>query len=79
MEVDFILYGENAFFAIEVTKASRVREDDVAGLKAFLSEYPKATAFLLYGGTDRYDEDRIHFTPITDFFRDALRLFFRPT
>ena len=77
MEVDFILYGEKAFFAVEVTKASRVREDDTAGLKAFLSEYPKATAFLLYGGTDRYYEDKIHFTPVTEFFRDAIELFFR--
>ena len=79
MEVDFVLYGENAFFAIEVTKASRVREDDVAGLKAFLGEYPKATAYLLYGGTDRYDEDRIHFIPVTDFFSEATHLFFQPT
>lgn len=77
MEVDFVLYGENAFFAVEVTKASRVREDGTAGLKAFLNEYPKATAFLLYGGYDRYYEDRIHFIPVTDFFRDAIELFFR--
>jgi len=45
----------------------------------FLKEYPKAIAFLLYGGTDRYDEDQIHFTPITDFFRDAIHLLFCPT
>jgi len=38
---------------------------------ARIISYPKATAFLLYGGADRYDEDQIHFTPITDFFRDA--------
>jgi predicted AAA+ superfamily ATPase len=77
MEVDFILYGEKTFFAVEVTKASRVRENDTAGLKAFLNEYPKATAFLLYGGADHYYEDKIHFTPVTDFFRDAIELFFR--
>ena len=77
LEVDFVLYGERAFFAIEVTKVSRVREDDAAGLKAFLKEYPKATAFLLYGGADRYDEDQIHFTPIADFFRDAVHLLFQ--
>jgi len=76
MEVDFILYGEGTFSAIEVTKANRVREDDVAGLKAFLAEYPKAAAFLLYGGTDRYHEERIDFIPITDFFREATQLFF---
>jgi len=64
--------------AIEVTKAGRVREDDVAALKTFLGEYPKATAFLLYGGTERYTEDQIHFIPVTDFFREAIQLFFQP-
>jgi predicted AAA+ superfamily ATPase len=75
-EVDFTLYGEKAFFGIEVTASNRVREEDIAGLKAFLKEYPMATAFLLYGGTDRYYEDKIHFTPVTEFFRDATQLFF---
>lgn len=77
MEVDFIVYGEKAFFAVEVTKASRVREDDTARLKAFLHEYPKATAYLLHGGSNHYYEDKIHFTPVTDFFRDAIELFFQ--
>jgi len=77
MEVDFIVYGEKAFFAVEVTKANRIREDDTAGLKAFLNEYPMATAFLLYGGADRYYEDKIHFIPVTEFFRDVIELFFR--
>jgi predicted AAA+ superfamily ATPase len=77
LEVDFILYGEKAFFGIEVTAASRVREEDTAGLKAFLREYPKATAFLLYGGTDSYCEDKIQFTPLTDFFRNATQLLFQ--
>ena len=77
VEVDFILYGEKVFFAIEVTAANRVREEDIAGLKAFRKEYPKATAFLLYGGAERYYEDKIHFTPAADFFRDATQLFFQ--
>lgn len=76
MEVDFVLYGEKAFFAIEVTKSSRMREADVGGLKAFLNEYPNATAFLLYGGLDRYDEDAIPYIPITEFFSDAIHLIF---
>jgi hypothetical protein len=44
---------------------------------ARIISYPKATAFLLYGGADRYDEDQTHFTPITDFFRDAIHLLFQ--
>jgi predicted AAA+ superfamily ATPase len=77
MEVDFVIYGEKAFFGVEVTKANRVREDDTAGLKAFLNEFPQATAFLLHGGTDRYYEDKIYFTPLTDFFNEAIKLFFQ--
>jgi uncharacterized protein len=75
-EVDFILYGENTFKAIEVTGAGRVREGDIAGLKVFLKEYPDAEAFLLYAGGETYYEDKIHFIPLTDFFRDAANLFF---
>jgi uncharacterized protein len=78
-EVDFILYGEKAFFGIEVTGASRVREGDVAGLKALLKQYPGAEAFLLYAGDEAYYEDGIRFVPLTDFFGDAANLFFRQT
>jgi predicted AAA+ superfamily ATPase len=76
MEVDFIVYGEETFYAIEVTKASRVREGDIAGLKAFLLEYPKATTCLVYGGYERYFEDNIHIIPVIDFFRDTVREIF---
>jgi len=75
--VDFILYGEKTFFAIEVTGANRVREGDVSGLKAFLKEYPQANAFLLYGGDERYYEDKINFIPLKEFFKDCQRLFFQ--
>jgi predicted AAA+ superfamily ATPase len=77
MEVDFIVYGEKTFYAIEVTKASRIREGDTTGLKAFLLEYPKATAFLFYGGYERYYEDNIHFIPVIDFFRDDAEVIFK--
>jgi hypothetical protein len=70
------LLPTQSFFAIEVTKSSRVREADVGGLKAFLKEYPNATAFLLYGGADRYYEDAIHYIPVTQFFSDAIHLIF---
>ena len=44
---------------------------------ARIISYPKATAYLLHGGSDRYYEDKIYFTPVTDFFRDAIDLFFQ--
>ncbi len=38
LEVDFVVYGESAFFAIEVKNADKVRPDDLRGLRAFVSE-----------------------------------------
>jgi len=63
------VYGEKAFFGIEVTGASRVREGDVAGLKAFLEDYPDAGAFLLYAGAEPYYEDKIHCVPSHGFLQ----------
>jgi predicted AAA+ superfamily ATPase len=80
-EVDFILYGEKGFFAIEVTGANRAREEDIVGLKAFLKaflkEYPQAKAYLLYCGEERYYEDKISVIPLMEFFKDCKGLFFQ--
>jgi len=53
VEVDFVVYGPNAFHAIEVKNAANVTRHDAAGLEAFHSDYPEATCTLLYRGTDR--------------------------
>lgn len=52
-EVDFVLYGPNGLLALEIKRSSRVREADLAGLRAFLSDYPMAKGYLLYGGEQR--------------------------
>ena len=49
-EVDFVLYGESGFFALEVKRSSVVHPRDLSGLKAFAADYPEATPVLLYGG-----------------------------
>lgn len=50
LEVDFILYGEKGFWAIEVKNGSVVSPDDVKGLTHFIQDYPQATPLLLYRG-----------------------------
>ena len=53
VEVDFIIYGQDTFLAIEVKSSRRVSSKDVRALKAFQEDYPQARACLLYGGRDR--------------------------
>jgi len=52
-EVDFILYGQDVFVALEVKRARQVHGTDLRALKAFKEDYPEATVYLLYMGQDR--------------------------
>jgi predicted AAA+ superfamily ATPase len=49
-EVDFILYGDQTFVAIEVKNAKVLRPIDYHGLVSFSDDYPEATLLLLYRG-----------------------------
>lgn len=57
-EVDFVLYGDDGFFAFEVKAGSRLRVDDLDHIKEFAMDYPQARCFVLYGGNEdlRTDE-----------------------
>lgn len=50
LEVDFIIYGEQDFWAIEVKNSCSLSPDDVRGLNHFSEDYPKAKLLLLYRG-----------------------------
>ncbi len=62
-EVDFILYGEKGFKAIEVKRSANIRESDLKNLRTFRSDYPEADAYLFYGGTDERNFDGIKALP----------------
>jgi uncharacterized protein len=66
----FFLFGPRS-----TGKSTWVQEAFPSGLFVDLL---KASTFLLYGGTERYTEDQIHFIAVTDFFREAIQLFFQP-
>ncbi len=53
VEVDFILYGEGTFWAIEVKNSTRINSKTLRGLTAFQEDYPEAHALLLYRGSER--------------------------
>ncbi|MBM4358311.1 MAG: ATP-binding protein [Deltaproteobacteria bacterium] len=73
-EVDFVLYGERGLVAIEVKRASRWRDEDLASLRAFKADYPPARPFLFYGGTRRYEVDGIRILPLGDALRELPEL-----
>lgn len=68
-EVDFVVYGENVFTAIEVTNAARVRPKDLFGLRSFGEDYPEAKRVLLYRGKERLRLDGILVVPVEDYLR----------
>ena len=66
-EVDFIVYGEEVFWAIEVKNASRIRKGDLNSLRAFQEEYPRCKTFLLYRGKERILREGVLCMPCEDF------------
>ena len=68
-EVDFVVYGGDGFWAIEVKNTARVRPKDLRGLKAFRADYPECTAALLYRGAERLRIDGVWCLPGEEFLR----------
>jgi uncharacterized protein len=68
--VDFVVYGEAGFWAIEVKNTSRVRPEDLGGLKSFADDYPECEPLLLYRGREHLKIDRIQCLPVEEFLRE---------
>lgn len=69
-EVDFILYGSRGLLAIEVKRSGNVKPRDLKGLKSFLSDYPEAKPYLLYGNSKEQWIDGVHCMPIEKFLKE---------
>lgn len=72
-EVDFILYGEDHFSAIEVKNSTRVHPKDLRPLKAFMSDYPESKGILVYRGKERLLRDHILIVPCEEFLPEPGR------
>ncbi len=68
-EVDFVVYGERDFCAVEVTNAPQLRPQDLRGLRAFKQDYPEASLVLLYRGPDRLRLGDVLCLPVEEFLR----------
>jgi uncharacterized protein len=66
-EVDFVVYGRDGFWAVEVKHSATVRPADLRGLRAFRDDYPEATLRLLYRGREALEVDGIRCLPCEDF------------
>jgi predicted AAA+ superfamily ATPase len=69
VEVDFVVYGEAGFWAIEVKNTRNVRPEDLRGLRAFREDYPEAQPLLLHRGERRTMVERTPCIPVDEFLR----------
>ncbi len=67
VEVDFVVYGEAGFYALEVKNTATVRPQDLRALKAFREDYPESTVALIYRGDERLVVDGILCLPGEEF------------
>ena len=67
VEVDFILYGEGGFWAVEVKNTATVRSQDLRALQSFHEDYPECTPLFVYRGDRRLLIDGILCVPGDEF------------
>ena len=77
-EVDFVAYGGDGLFAIEVKRSRTVRSGDLRGLRQFKSDYPMARCMLLFGGDRREYRDGIDLLPVADALADPTSMLIAP-
>jgi predicted AAA+ superfamily ATPase len=67
VEVDFIVYGEDGFWAIEAKNSPRVRNEELRSLSAFHKDFPESRPLFLYRGTERFLRNGIMCLPVEEF------------
>ncbi len=67
LEVDFVLYGEDTFWAIEVKNSETIHPKMLNSLLAFKKDYPQAGCLLLYMGKERLMQKGILCMPCNTF------------
>ena len=70
--MDFVVYGESGFWAVEVKNARYIRSRDLYGLNAFREDYPQAQALFLYGGLEKLKIGDVLCLPCADFLSGLL-------
>ena len=71
-EVDFVLYGQDTFWAIEVKNSAKINSKMLKGLTAFQEDYPEAQTLLLYRGDERLSINNTLCLPCEKFLRSLI-------
>jgi predicted AAA+ superfamily ATPase len=71
-EVDFVLYGEGVFVAIEVKNSRKVDRKDLRGLQAFREDYPESQVLLLHRGNESLRVEGIPCLPCSVFLKGLI-------
>lgn len=69
-EVDFVLYGPEVFWAIEVKNAARINDSDLRSLRSFKEDYPQCQTFFLYRGKEKLLKNGIQCVPCEQFLTE---------
>lgn len=69
VEVDFVCYGEDGLYALEVKNAKKIHPQDLRPLKAFQADYPESQAVLIYRGRERLKMGKILCIPGEEFLQ----------
>jgi predicted AAA+ superfamily ATPase len=71
-EVDFVIYGPEGFWAIEVKHAATIRAKDLRSLRSFRADYPEATLRVLYRGNESLEIEGIRCLPCADYLANVV-------
>ena len=66
-EIDFVIYGDQHFYAIEVKNSPHINTKHLRTLKTFSNDYPEAKPLLLYRGNEKVIIEGVLCWPVTDF------------
>lgn len=68
-EVDFVVYGREVFWAVEVKNTNKIRDNDLSGLRTFKHDYPQSKAYLVHRGKERWMKHGIPCVPCEEFLK----------
>jgi uncharacterized protein len=71
-EVDFIIYGEDGFWAIEVKNSLKIHSRDMRALNSFNIDYPECTPILLYRGKETLKINNVICLPCEVFLKNLV-------
>lgn len=73
-EVDFIAYGKRGIKAFEIKSKKDVFSNDLTGMGSFLTDYPQAKGYIIYGGSMKRRKQGIEIWPAGEALRSLAEI-----